>query len=177
MRDPFFLANNYRMTELQGAVAVAQLRKLDSIVDRRRKWCTRLNERLGKLSGITVPQATPGCDPSWWFYQFRVVPSVLGVDADAFAAALVAEGLSATPHYIGQCVYEYPIFRDHSAFERGSHPFSARTYEKGLCPMAEEILDTIIILPVNEAYTEADLEETAVAFEKVTKWFCDKQSK
>src|SRR5438093_4482139 len=39
-REPHFLADNYRMTELQGAVALAQLGKLDSIVSRRRAWCS-----------------------------------------------------------------------------------------------------------------------------------------
>ena len=173
IRTPHFLANNYRMTELQGAVAVAQLRKLDSIVERRRKWCTALSERLESVPGITLPTPTPGCDPSWWFYMLRVQPEILGVDADAFAEALRAEGLSAGAHYIGQCIYEYPIFVNHSAFERGTHPYAQRQYGKGLCPTAEAIVETCVILPVNQAYTEADLEETAHAVRRVSRWFVD----
>jgi dTDP-4-amino-4,6-dideoxygalactose transaminase len=170
-RHPGFLANNYRMTELQGAVAVAQLTKLDSIVARRRKWCSALSENLQDVEGITLPQPTPGCDPSWWFYMFRVVPEVLGADADAFAEALKAEGLPATPHYIGECIYEYPVFAGHTAFERGSHPYSGRNYGKGLCPTAEKILDTCILLHVNEAFTDQDLKETTHAIRRAARWF------
>lgn len=171
VRNATFLANNYRMTELQGAVALAQLGKLDGIVDRRRKWCAGLSERLTGIEGITLPEPTPGCEPSWWFYMMRVQPSALGADADAFAEAIRAEGVPAGAHYIGRCVYEYPIFVDHSAFQHGSHPFSARTYGKGLCPEAEAILDTTVIIPINEAYTDTDLEETALAVNRVARWF------
>lgn len=170
-RNATFLANNYRMTELQGAVAVAQLEKLESIVARRRRWCESLSERLRGLPGITLPQPTPGCEPSWWFYMMRVVPDSLGANADAFAEALRAEGLPVSAHYIGQCVYQYPIFTDHSAFERGTHAYSARAYTEGLCPSAEMILDTSVVLAVNEAYTDTDLEETAYAIRRVAQWF------
>lgn len=170
MRNATFLANNYRMTELQGAVAVAQIGKLADIVEKRRRWCEGLSGRLAGLDGIVLPQPTEGCNPSWWFYMMRVQPEVLKADADQFAEALRAEGLQATPHYIGRCVYEYPIFVDHSAFERGGHPYSDRQYGKGLCPEAEAIVETSVIHPVNEAFTEADLDEAALGISRVVKW-------
>lgn len=170
LRSPTFLANNYRMTELQGAVALAQLRKLKSIVERRRRWCGELSRRLAGVKGIALPEATPGCETSWWFYMLRVEPEILGADADRFAAALRAEGLSAGAHYIGQCVYEYPIFAEHSAFARGGHAYEGRAYGKGLCPNAEAILETCVILPVNEAYTDRDLDETACGVRRVAEW-------
>lgn len=176
-RNPIFLANNYRMTELQGAVAVAQLEKLESIVARRRRWCEALSERLLGLPGVLLPQPTQGCEPSWWFYVMRVTPSTLGADADTFAEALRAEGLPVGAHYIGQCVYEYPIFTDHSAFERGTHAYCARPYGKGLCPSAEMILDTCVVLSINEAYTDTDLEETAHAIRRVAQWFRQNQNR
>jgi len=170
-RNPVFLANNYRMTELQGAVALAQLSKLDDIVQRRRGWVAALQAALTGLPGITLPTETPGCQSSWWFYLLRVQPATLGADADTFAAALRAEGLSASAHYIGQPIYEYPIFTEHSAFERGWHPYQEYTYTKGLCPVAEAILDTCIMLPVKESYTETDLAETVVGIQRVVAWF------
>ncbi len=170
-RNPTFLANNYRMTELQGAVAVAQLTKLDNIVERRRQWCTALSKRLAGISGLALPQETPGAESSWWFYMLRVIPAELGASTDDFAKALQAEGLRVSAHYIGQCIYEYPIFVEHSAFEGGEHPYMQRTYGKGLCPEAEAILASCVTLAINQAYTQTDLEETVTAIERVARWF------
>lgn len=176
IRQPHFLAPNYRMTELQGAVARAQLRKLDDIVARRREWAADLTARIENAPGIAVPRADPHCDPTWWFYMLRVDPEVLGADADEFARALKAEGVPAAPHYIAQCLYEYPIFVNHSAFERGQHAYDNYEYKKGLCPNAEAILDTCIKFPVNEGFTEQDGEETAHAINRVAQWFASKKA-
>lgn len=161
MRDPTFLANNYRMTELQAAVALAQLPKLPDIVARRRAWCEGLSARIAGLPGVHPPAATPGADPSWWFYALRV-----DGDANAFAEALRAEGLPAAAHYIGRCVYEYPLFVNHSAFPRGGHAYEREAYAPGLCPNAEAFLRSVVILAINEGYTETDLEETARGIER-----------
>lgn len=170
-RNATFLAANYRITELQSAVALAQLRKLDSIVERRRNWCAALSEAIKGIPGITLPKPTEGCDPSWWFYMMRVVPEVLKTDADTFSEAMQAEGVYLGAHYIGKPVYEYPVMVNHSAFDHAGHPFSAFKYERGLCPVAEEILETCVMLPINEGYTETDLKETVTALKRVTGWF------
>ncbi len=176
-RNPSFLAPNYRMTELQGAVAVAQLEKLDEIVIKRRDWAAKLVTGIAGLPGILLPVPTQGCDPSWWFFMVRVNPEKLGASADEFAEAMSAEGVPCSAHYTGVPIYEYPIFRDHSAFARGSHAYQTRQYQHGLCPEAERILDTCVILSVNEAYTDDDLADTVEAFRKVTHWFSTKDKR
>jgi perosamine synthetase len=171
VRNASFLANNYRMTELQSAVALAQLRKLDSIVSRRQRWCAALSERLRGVEGITLPRPSPGCEPAWWFYLLRVAPERLHATADEFAAALQSEGLPAGAHYINEPVYCSPLFANHSAFARGEHPFSATEYGPGLCPTAEAILETAVLLSANEAYTQQDLDETVLAISRTAAWF------
>ena len=177
LRQPAFLANNYRMTELQAAVARAQLRKLDDIVARRRRWCGALSALLAGTPGITLPEPTHGCDPSWWFYLLRVCPEALGADADAFAKALKAEGIRNSAHYIGKPIYAYPLFTDHSAFERGPHPYEARDYTRESCPVAEAILETGVMLPVNEAFTETDCVEIAAGVRRAAAWFASGQGR
>jgi len=175
IRQAFFLADNYRMTELQGAVALAQLRKLPSIVSRRREWVGQFHERIAKLPGLIFPKVTAGCDSSWWYYMIRVKPE-LGGNADQFAKALAAEGLPAAAHYIVDPVYTYPLFKNHSAFDHATHPFAAREYKKGICPTAEAILDTCVIFYINEGYTAEDLDQSVEALEKVTHYFASKRS-
>lgn len=171
VRHPTFLANNYRMTELQAAVARAQLRKLDDIVARRRQWCTELSARLAQTPGLNLPEPTSGCNPSWWFYLLRVKPDELNADADQFTAALQAEGIRCSAHYIGQPIYRYPLFTSHSAFERGSHPYAARDYTQESCPVTEDILETAIMLPVNESFTATDCKEIACGVQRVAQWY------
>ncbi len=172
-RNPLFLANNYRMTELQAAVALAQLDKLENIIDRRRRWCGKLIPMLSDIEGITLPQPTAGCDPSWWFFMIRVIPEVLGADVPTFKEAIKAEGVGAGVH--GTPVYEYTIFQEHSAFQRGYHPYNDYEYRKGMCPVAESVLETAITLPVNEAFTDDDAEETGIALRRLARWFREKK--
>ncbi len=166
-RRPIFLANNYRMTELQGAVALAQLRKLDSIISRRQAWCNELTKRLKGLPGLCLPEIAEGVEPSWWFYIMRVDEERMGVDTDTFAKALQAEGLPIGAHYIGKCVYEYPLFTNKSAFDHAPHPCDTYDYHAGMCPNAEAILNTCLLLTVNEAYTQTDLDDTVEGIRKV----------
>lgn len=177
VRDPYFLADNYRMTELQGAVAFAQFDRLNSIVERRRKFGEGLNNRLAKVDGILEPLPTKNCNPSWWFYMLRVDPDVLGVDTDEFVKALAAEGIPCSGHYIGRCIYDYPLFVNHSAFDRGTHPYAQRDYTKHKCPDAELSLNTGIVIPVNENSGEKEYNDCADAIERLSKWFISKKNK
>ena len=175
-RSQTFLADNYRKTELQGAVALAQLEKLPSIIERRRKWCGRLTQQLEGLQGLDLPQVTHAGTPSWWFYLMRVNEQAMGAKTDDVAAALKAEGLPVSAHYIGKTIYEYPIFQNHSAFDHGPHPFAKRQYKKGDCPNAEAILSTCVMLSINESYDEQDLEETARGIKRVVTHFQGKRA-
>jgi dTDP-4-amino-4,6-dideoxygalactose transaminase len=177
-RQPTFLANNYRMTELQGAVALAQLDKLTGVVERRRSWCSRLQDGLKDLGpGVSLPAVTPKCSPSWWFYMVRVDPPQLGgKDADAFVAAMKAEGIPMGAHYIGAPIYEFPLFTNHSAFDHGTpHPYATFDYKPGLCPVAEAILKTCVMLTINEGFTDDDLDATVKAFRRVVPWMRGKE--
>lgn len=156
-RNATFLANNYRMTELQAAVAIAQLGKLDSIIARRRSWCGRLHERLANLRGIDRPATTPGCEHSWWFYMLRTIKP------DDFCNVLKSHGVPCGAHYIGKPIQAYPLFQNHSAFARGEHPFSQRDYARESTPVAQDILNTCVMIHVNEGYDDDDLEQTVRA--------------
>lgn len=176
VRDPKFMANNYRMTELQGAVALAQLRKLDGITGRRNSWGTRLSDRLKQFggAGLHVPAVTPRGTHTYWFCMMRVDEEKLGASTDDFTAAVKAEGVPVSAHYIARPIYKYPLFVNHSAFERGDHPYKRVNYRDVRCPTAEAILDTCVVMPVNEAYSDEDLDETVMAFEKVVAHFKSK---
>src|SRR3989442_1355859 len=64
--DHYFLALNYRLSELQGAVAVAQLAKLEGVVKRRVAAAARLTQQLHGLPGIETPHVAAGCVHTYW---------------------------------------------------------------------------------------------------------------
>jgi perosamine synthetase len=172
-----YLAPNYRMTELQGAVGLAQLDKLNDITEKRNKWGDGLTVGISGLPGIHPHRVEEGNKSSYWFYMFRVDPDELGCSRDEFVEALVAEGLPASPGYIPQCVYRIPMFVNQTAYTKTNLPFVSEHYDgevdyhEGLCPVAEQILLDAIRLPVNEFFTEQDLEETIAAIRKVWTWY------
>src|SRR5262249_51741952 len=140
IRNPFFLAPNYQMTELQGAVALAQLAKLNRIIALRRSLCLRLREHLDAISGVVNQSIPPGSTHSFFLFLFRLDFSVLRTSAAEFSAALQAEGIPNAAHQItgGRPVYLYDIFQRRSAFPGTEWPFDpARIYRRGDCPTSE----------------------------------------
>ena len=179
LRNPAFLAPNYQMTELQGAVALAQLKKLPQIVERRRFLGNRLTEHLKNIAGVTPQNIPEGCKHSYFFFLFRVHTEELNIGSIEFAAALEAEGITAKAKLItgGMPEYAYDIFQNRSAFPNSSHPFvnsefaTNISYKKVYCPHAEKAFEQVINLPINEFYTEQDIDEMAEAVNKVAKYY------
>ena len=106
--------------------------------------------------------------------MMRVDAAKLGADVDEMAEALAKEGICAGAHYLNEPVYNYPIFTEHSAFDHADHPFNIREYHMGLCPVAEEVLDTCLLISINEGYTQQDLEETIEGMSKCVRYFNDR---
>jgi len=173
LRDPFFLAPNYQMTELQGAVALAQLERLPAIVDSRNRLGARLDRLLCDIPGV-APQAVPeGSRHSYFLYLFRLDLARLGCSADAFSEALDAEGIPNKPRLItgGMPVYLYRVFQNRSAFPGSGYPFADRIYRKGDCPVAEDAFERWITMDLFEHYTETDIDEIAFGIAKVAHHF------
>ena len=183
VRNPYFLAPNYQMTELQGAVALVQLKKLPWIIQQRRKLGDKLNEYLKTVDGI-MPQSIPeGTKHTYFFFIFRVDTEKLSVSSAEFSAALKAEGIPNVANMLtgGMPVYAYDIFKNRSAFPNSLHPFVNRefgtnvSYDNVNCPVAEKAFTQTINLKMNEFFTEQDIEEMGQAIEKVAGYYLEKQ--
>jgi perosamine synthetase len=172
LRNPFFLAPNYQMTEMQGAVALAQIQRLQEIVVGRNRLASQLTELLRTIPGIT-PQFVPeGCYHSYFLYLFSLDLDRLRCSPQEFSAALEAEGVPNQARQItgGRPVYLYDLFQKHSAFPGTHYPFD-RFYAKGICPVAEDAFDRWITMNVYENYTDQNIEEIALAIGKVARFF------
>jgi len=170
IRNPFFLAPNYQMTELQGAVALAQFEKADAIAVRRSALGTRLDAILAGCPGVFTQPVPAGSRHSHFLYLFRLDLDRLGCTADDFSRALAAEGVPNAAHLItgGRPVYLYDIFVKRTAFPGTEYPFvPGRVYGPGDCPVAEAAFDRWITMNLYEEYSDTDVEEIGLAIGKV----------
>jgi len=170
--DHYFLALNCRMTELQGAVARAQLRKLDAIVESRRRAAEQLRALLADLAGLTLPAAAPGAVHSYWRYAISVDPEVIRGGAEGLGAAIADQGIRCQPRYIRKLAFECEVFARQRTFGDSRWPFSLQAggpnppWDRRFYPGAARGLDRILVLPWNEKYTAEHVEFIASALRR-----------
>ncbi len=160
--DHEFLALNYRLTELQGAVARAQLKKLPSVVERRRAGAAALSRLLAGTPGLTLPAAAQGSTHVYWKYPLIVDPDVIEGGADALGAALKERGVFCVPRYIQKPAFECRVFRERNTFGSSGWPLSCRrqmglsevSYDAAEYPGTRQGLERVVVLPWNERYTD-----------------------
>lgn len=165
-----FLSQNYRMSELQGAVALAQLPKIDDVIAQRRASAEQLSRLIGDIPGIRIPHIPTNTNPVWWLYMLRVDTATLGVSTKEFGSALLAEGVPGWVEYIVDPLYLSPLFAEHKTYGTSGYPFTAwpsQQFVSGLCPNAESALREVIAIHWNENYTSTHVEQIAAAIAKV----------
>ena len=168
-RYSLFLGQNYRLNELEGAVALVGLRRLDENVASRRRAVESIFERIAGVPGIQIPDALPGANSSYWILHFFVD---VGIDAGEVAAALAAEGIPFSARYVTP-LYTWPVLRDAKTYGTSGFPFGSAyvdrpfDYAPGLCPVFEERRERLLLLPVDEQWTDADTADVAAAIQKV----------
>ena len=136
------LGFNYRLTDIQAALGSSQLRRMDAFLTRRRAIAARYATALADIAELELPSARPDVEPAWHLYAVRVR------DASrrrAFFEELRRLGLGVQVHYIP--VYWHPYYRDLG-------------YQRGLCPVAEDIYSRSVSLPVFPKLTDAELDRS-----------------
>jgi CDP-6-deoxy-D-xylo-4-hexulose-3-dehydrase len=102
---------NLKLTDMQAAIGVAQLKKLDDFVARRRENFAYLHAALEPLSDVLIlPEATPGSDPSWFGFPITVRADA-GVSRDAITARLESRGIRTRLLFGGNLVRQ-PAYAD-----------------------------------------------------------------
>ncbi|KAA0697870.1 DegT/DnrJ/EryC1/StrS family aminotransferase [Neorhizobium sp. P12A] len=171
-RDHLFLAPNYHMTELQAAVGLEQLKKLEQFVDARVASADRLTQLL---AGVDVQPVLPleGTTGVYFFYSFRLDPAKLAVPVTEVMKALTAEGIDGFIGYPGQIpLYAYPLIREHKTFGASGWPFTLEgvrkiDYADGLCPEAERACKETICMWWTDRLEERHLQQIGAAIRKV----------
>jgi perosamine synthetase len=169
-----FLSQNYRMNELQGAVTLAQLRKVAMVAQRRRQSALRLTGMLAGVPGVLPPMSPPHMESSYWLYMLHIDAQAAGISTAKFGEALVAEGVPCWVQYIVRPLYLSNLFTEKQTYGNSHYPFNLygrQEYKAGLCPQAEKALSEVIAIHWNENYNDAHVEQIGEAILKVARHY------
>lgn len=150
------LGYNYRLTDLQCALAISQLKKLDQFAARRRELAEQYDRLLGAIPEVRLQKETDGSETVRHLYILRLDFSGLSCTRKEIYDALQAENIGVNVHYIP--VYYFPYYQQLG-------------YQKGLCPRAEEYYESCLTLPLFYSMTDRDQLDVVHAVDKVITYY------
>ncbi|HTP80328.1 MAG TPA: DegT/DnrJ/EryC1/StrS family aminotransferase [Bacteroidota bacterium] len=167
--DHYFLAPNYRINEITGGVALAQLAKLTGVVARRRASAARFTSKISHLSGISPQKRPRNSRPVFWKYCVNIDEQKAGASLNEIAASMREGGISAAPRYIGKPAFECKIFKDKVTFGNSSWPYTDPSrshlppvdYDSRNFPGTMKALSQVLVIPWNEFYTDEHVDYIA----------------
>lgn len=144
---------NLRMTNMQAALGVAQLERLDDFVARKRHMGRRYSELLGDVHGIQLPLSrTDYADNIYWVYGV-VLDDDVGLDAEEVMRRLAEKGIGSRPFFCP--MHQQPVLKRMGYFADDSHPVAERLYRKGF------------YIPSGMALTDQQIERSATVLKEV----------
>lgn len=150
------LGYNYRITDIQCALGISQLNKIDKFLRRRREIAEKYNEYLKDIDGIVLPYQEEYIKSSWHLYVIQLELEKFKVGRREIFEALQAENIGVNVHYIP--VYYHPYYQKLG-------------YKKGLCPNAEKLYERIITIPLYPKMTDKDVKDVVEALDRVLKYY------
>ncbi|MFO0790715.1 MAG: DegT/DnrJ/EryC1/StrS family aminotransferase [Pirellulales bacterium] len=135
---------NFRMTDIQAAVGLVQLKKLDELNARRIRNAEFLTQSLADVPGLTLPAVLPGCKHTYHLYPVMIDPARFGMTKVDFVHAMLHHrGIKLGTHY-------NPL--------NWSTAFKNRGYHRGQFPNAERVGESLVTLPINPRQSTSALE-------------------
>jgi len=123
------LGFNFRLTNLQAALGVAQLERIEEIIARKRWIGQEYNRRLAGIKNLQLPAEEPWARNVYWMYGV-VLSEKAGMDTPAFAQRLKERGIETRPFFLG--LHEQPAFHRKELFVGERYPVAERIARRGL---------------------------------------------
>lgn len=179
-KDTVLIGNNYRLTEIQAAIAIEQLKKLDFLNEWRVKLADYLTESLKKFKGLIPPKIRKDCTHVYYQYAIRFDEDIVGIKRRTFVEALKSEGFGLGDGAVKKPLYMLPVYQRQTVYKKGVKcPFDCPyynkeiKYEKGLCPVDERmeekelLLSSICIWPLTKKEIDLFLEAIEKVFDNI----------
>jgi len=150
------LGYNYRITDMQCALGISQMKKIDMFTSRRRQIVKIYNEAFKDIAQLITPHEAEYSNSGWHLYVIKLDLSSLKCDRRTIFEALQKENIGVNVHYV-------PVYL---------HPYYQRLgYKKGLCPEAEKLYESMITLPLFPKMEDKDVEDVINGVKKVLSYY------
>jgi perosamine synthetase len=162
---------NFRLTEIQAAIGMEQLKRIDMHVGKREALAQALTDGIKGLEGLIAPKVRPGCRHVYYVWAVRLIEKAVGISRKTYCKALNAEGFPVFEGYV-KPLYLLPVFQKKIAFGKNGFPFNISSdvnYDKGICPVCERMYEKEFIgfEPCSYSLDEAQIELLIEAINKV----------
>ncbi len=151
------LGFNYRLPDIVCALGVAQLKKLDANLARRRQIAARYTTAFREIPGVIAPAVRAEVSPAWHLYPLRVQSEKLTEERAEVFRAMRAENIGVNVHYVP--VHLHPYYRDRFGYKGGEYP------------IAEDAYHRLISLPLFHGMSDQDSHDVIQAVHKVVTSF------
>lgn len=142
----------YNLSDIQAAMGIHQLSKLNQFVDRRSLYAGIYNEAFGDIKELELPPDNPLCRHAWHLYILRLNVGRLKIDRAEFIRQLRSRGICASVHFI-----PIPLFQF----------FASLQLPGSSCPRARELFPRIVSLPLYPAMTEGQVHYVAKSVQEI----------
>jgi perosamine synthetase len=146
------LGHNFRLTNVQAAVGLGQLERIEQSLERKRWMGRTYTERLRDVAGLQLPVEEPWARNVYWMYGV-VLDESTGLNAEQFAQQLAKQGVMTRPFFLG--MHEQPVFRQMGLFQNEHYPVTERIARQGL------------YLPSGMALTEEQIDYVCSAVHQI----------
>jgi dTDP-4-amino-4,6-dideoxygalactose transaminase len=144
--DPGF---KYNMTDIQAAMGLAQLRKLESFQRRRRQIVDAYNRVFGGIASLEIPTERPDVEHAWHLYVLRLRPGTLRIDRDRFIEELTERNIGTSVHFIP--IHLHPYYRQKYNYAPSALPVAWTNYQR------------MLSLPLHPMLTDQDVNDVIAA--------------
>ncbi|SEM17883.1 perosamine synthetase [Syntrophus gentianae] len=144
--------HNFRMTNIQAAIGLGQLERIETILEKKKAIGKAYGERLSDLRDLMLPIEEPWAKSIYWMFGI-VLEEETGINASQMAQRLRDKGIDTRPFFLG--MHEQPVFHKMGLFKNEKYPVSERLARQGL------------YLPSGLTLTESQIDEVAEAVRNI----------
>jgi len=153
---------NYRLTDMQAALGISQLARVEEFISRRTDIANLYNRTLANHPAITLPEQHPQGRSTWHRYIVTLCMEKLKAGRNEIFKAIRAENIEVGVHYL-------PVFM-HPYYLWIGHP-DVCTIEGSLCPVAEDLYNRFLTLPLFPSMTDQDVQDVIDAVTRVLDYY------